>query len=120
MPSKQVQARLDAQEKLAADILEMRGVSHAGFIGEQKVMLALEVVLEESPPFVALVFEHRCRKLALEAVAQMQNSAIIHPPTDKEMANIKFLDNAHTVAWGKAEELIEAMLALRGGANVDG
>lgn len=119
MPSKKELQHLAERVKLAADVLTMRNVSHGGFDGDQKVMLALEVVREESPAYAALLIEHQCRKNAMEAVAKVQHAAILHPPTEKEMAEIKFHDNAHTVAWGRAEEAIEAMRLSRGGASSD-
>jgi hypothetical protein len=60
--------------------------------------------------FAALRREHRCRKNAMEAVVAMQR--ILHEPTAKELATLRFLDNAHTVAFGDAEELLEKLDAL--------
>ena len=60
--------------------------------------------------FHALRREHRCRKNAMEAVVAMQR--ILHEPTAKEIATLRFLDNAHTVAFGDAEELLKKLADL--------
>lgn len=62
--------------------------------------------------FKALRREHRCRKNALEAVERMKR--IVHEPTPREIAQLRFLDNGHTAAFLAAEEILVKLAELEG------
>ena len=76
---------------------------------DEKTLKAAQLYHET---FHALRREHRCRKNAVEAAIALQRQQLIHEPTARELAQLRFLDNAHTVAFGEAEELLEKLADL--------
>ena len=83
---------------------------------DEKTLKAAQLYHET---FHALRREHRCRKNAVGAAIALQRQQLIHEPTPREIALLRWHDNAHTVAFGQAEELLEKLEALEELADLE-